>query len=282
MTKAVVFVVSHIYSGSTWLSLMLGSHSAAFGLGELNKLYSRKDPRPCALCDEVSRECPYFFDVKQTPRDDIHQVMLERSGAQVLVDNSKRIGWCSHFLGESRFQRKYIHLIRDPRGIHYSLLIRQRDPKLEHWAQRNHDIREFLVGENLDHILVTYNELAEHTDETLERICRWIGLDYEAAQKEYWNFEHHGPGANGAAAAFLEKAQRSDPQFYSARRRTSFVDLRWKEHLPREVVLSIESNTKVREVLEGLDLAFFDSGLRRCGTNRDPTCGYNPAALNRQ
>ena len=34
MAGSVVFTVSHIHSGSTWLSLMLSSHSAAFYNGE--------------------------------------------------------------------------------------------------------------------------------------------------------------------------------------------------------------------------------------------------------
>src|SRR3990172_9243353 len=143
MTRTVAFVVSHNYSGSTWLSLMLGSHSAGFSLGEVNKCYSEKQKcsRLCAICDDASRQCPYFGDVQRVPRSEIHQVMFDRTGATLLVDNSKRIQWCSHFLGESSYRRKYIHLIRDPRGVYYSLALRGREPDLEHWAQRNREIQ---------------------------------------------------------------------------------------------------------------------------------------------
>ncbi len=263
MLRTVAFVVSHNYSGSTWLSLLVGSHSAAFSVGELNKCYSHKHPRGCALCAQAGRTCPYFGDVDRIAREDIFPTTFDRSGARLLVDNSKRIKWCSHFLGDARFERRFIHLVRDPRGIACSQRLRGRDPEIDQWAERNLKIARFLSDAGLDHIVVTYNDLAEDVDGSLARICAWLGIDYEPGQKEYWNFfaRHHGPGANGAAAAFLENVQASEADYYAAHKRTNFVDLRWQTQLPADLVRSIESHARVHQVLRRLGLHFSSTGL---------------------
>lgn len=267
MNKTVVFILSHNYSGSTWLSLLLGSHSQAFYVGEINKLYSRKYPMPCALCNEIGQECPYFYDVRQVYRREIHHLILERTGKDVLIDNSKRLKWSRHFLGDDRYQHKYIHLIKDPRAMYYSLLSRNRAGDFPKWLQRNAEIDQFLSERRLDKYVLPYNELAENLDASLEEICRWIGLAYEPAQKEYWNFEHHGPGENGATFAFLAKSgatvNRFDDRFYTGKRKTNFVDLRWRENLAADVLRAIEADAKVQRLLADLQMELTETGLRK-------------------
>ncbi len=263
MRKSVVFILSHNYSGSTWLSLLLGSHSQAFYLGELNKFYSRKYPMPCAVCDKRGEVCPYFFDVKEIHPSEIHNLLFERTGKRMLIDNSKRIKWSYRFLGDGSYRHKFVHLIKDPRAIYYSLLIRNRAEEFGEWARRHGEIDAFLAEYELDTFLLTYNELAEQTDATLLRLCDWIGAAYEPAQKEYWNFEHHGPGENGATAAFLQNSRTSDRQFYTGNRQSNFVDLRWKEKLGGEALRAVEENSEVKRLLADLRLEFSETGLRK-------------------
>jgi hypothetical protein len=263
MKHTVVFVVSHNYSGSTWLSLMLGSHSAALSVGELNKCYSRKHPRGCTLCAQAGRECPYFGDASRIAREDVFPTTFQRAGVRLIVDNSKRIKWCSHFLADPRFDRRFIHLVRDPRGVACSQRLRGRDVEIDQWAERNLKISRFLKTASLDHMVITYNELAEDVASSLARLCGWLEIDYEPSQPEYWNFleKHHGPGANGATSAFLENVQASQTDFYAAHRRTNFVDLRWQDQLPADAVHSIESDPRVQQALNKLSLEFSSTGL---------------------
>jgi len=263
MTRTVVFILSHIYSGSTWLSLLLGSHSRAFYLGEINKFYSNKDPMSCSLCDELSRTCPYFNDVHQIFYGDIHHLLFERTGKEVLVDNSKRVKWSRKLLNDDRYRHKYIHLIKDPRAVYYSLVSRNRAPELTHWTERNLEIHQFISTFKLDAVVLTYNELAEQLDASLTGLCDWIGLNYEPVQKSYWNVEHHGPGNSSATRSFLPGAKSSDQQFYDDQRRTNFVDLRWREKLDTKVMKSIETDPEVNSLLQSLRLEFSETGLRK-------------------
>lgn len=263
MQKTVVFVLSHNYSGSTWLSLVLGSHSHAFYLGELNKLYSKKDFRPCALCTKQQRECPYLHDVRQIHPTEIHGFLLERLGKPLLVDNSKRVKWNARFLSDHSYEHKYVHLVKDPRAIYYSLSIRGRAEEFDKWIDRNAEIAAFLAENNLDAYRVSYNELAENPDEALTRLNTWLGLIYEPAQKEYWNFEHHGPGENGATSAFLQGSRASEQNFYAANRQTNFVDRRWQEKLDAATLRAITENEDVLNLLAELRMELSEAGLRR-------------------
>jgi hypothetical protein len=263
MAGRVAFILSSKFSGSTWLALMLGSHSAAFYAGELYQLYSSGRTQGCAFCADQGRACPYFTGMAAVARADVHAALLEKTGASLLVDNSKRVKWASHFVDESRFERKYVHLIRDPRGVCCSLVLRGRGPDIAQWAARNLQIREFLQNARLDSVVVTYDELSARLDERLPGMCRWLGVDFEPGQTEYWNFEHHGPGSGAATTAFFEGRERADREFYTEHHRTNFADLRWQSRLSPELRREIETHPDVIHLLKAAGLAFSDSGLVR-------------------
>lgn len=257
-----LFILSANYSGSTWLALLLGSHSQAFYVGELNKMF-HDDPMPCRFCEERGQRCPIFHDVAETKAKHIHDLVLSRTGKNVLIDNSKTVAWSRKFLAENRFQRKYVHLLRDPRAVAYSLHMRDRAPGIAEWINKNREIQSFLRENKLASSLMTYNELAEKTDETLADLCEWLGLAFEPSQKAYWNFEHHGPGRNGATAAFLEHYVPSDERFYADTKRTPFHDLRWKEKLNEQTRETITQDIQLKTFLQEFGLEFSENGLKK-------------------
>jgi len=262
MDNTVVFILSANYSGSTWLALLLGSHSQAFYVGELNKMFHEL-PMPCRWCEERGVACPIFHDVAAVKARHIHELVLQRTGKKVVVDNSKTVSWSKKILGANQFRRKYVHLLRDPRAIAYSLQMRERPIDLDDWLNKNNEIREFLRDNQLEHFLLTYNDLAENTDAALAELCSWLGIVYEPSQKEYWNFAHHGPGRNGATAAFLENYVPSDNQFYAETKRTQFHDLRWKENLNPSTCDMIVNAPKMKIFLQEFALKFSETGLAR-------------------
>lgn len=262
MDSTVLFILSANYSGSTWLALLLGSHSQAFYVGELKKMF-RDTPVPCRLCEERHQACPVFHDVAAIKARDIHHLVLARTGKNILVDNSKTVSWSRTFSTEDRFHRQYLHLLRDPRAIAYSRQLRRRPAGLADWIDTNNEILAFVRDHKLEQRMMTYNELADNTDETLSQLCHWLGVAYEPGQKEYWHFEHHGAGRNGATAAFLEQFVASEENFYAETRRTQFHDLRWKEQLDEQTQKAIIQDPQLKTFLRNVGLECSESGLNK-------------------
>ena len=258
----VVFILSTTRSGSTWLSLMLGSNSRAAYIGEL-KLMFAGEAVACSLCDDRGVACPLFHDVARVRAKDVHPLLLERTGRDVLVDNSKVLSWSRKQLREGGPRRTYIHLLRDPRAVVHSWRLLGRTKGHDDWIERNRGLREFLEQNRLDFRVVTYDDLAERTDETLTELCDWLSLSYEPAQKEYWQFEHHGRGGNGATAPFLQNFQASDQAFYAANKRSQFRDLRWKDGMDAAQQQEISGDPGLRALVDDFGLVLSDDGLRR-------------------
>lgn len=268
MSGTLAFILCSTRSGSTWLALMLGSNSKAAYVGELNRMY-RADPEVCALCSERDQACPLFHDVASFRPREVHAALLERTGKRVLVDNSKSISWARKTLSAGP-EKMYIHLLRDPRAVVNAWKGRGRAKGLQRWIDENDAIRRFIDERRLSYRVVTYNELADHMDETLGGLCDWLGLTYEPEQTSYWEFEHHGAGRNGATASFLRNYVASDEAFYAARRKTNFHDTRWQTELAEDDRRSIEGNTRLQQLLCDFGFVLAPEGLRRAGSERRP------------
>lgn len=257
----VAFVLCSTRSGSTWLALMLGSNSRAQYLGELQRMY-RADPEGCALCRERAQSCPIFHDIAQFRPRAAHAALLERTSKDVLIDNSKSLSWARKTLSTVA-SKTYIHLLRDPRAVVHAWKSRGRSKGLERWIEENRQIRSFLDGQRLDYRVVTYNQLADGTDETLSGLCDWLDLTYEAAQTSYWDFEHHGAGRNGATASFLNTFVASDEAFYAKHRKKNFHDLRWQSELDAATQQAIVEDARLQEFLGEFEFALSPAGLQR-------------------
>jgi len=238
---------------------MLGSNSRAQYLGELNRMF-RDDAEACSLCTKRGQWCPVFHNMDKVRPRDVHQVLLERTERQVIVDNSKSLTWARKSL-DRPFDKRFIHLLRDPRAVVYSWQRRGRTKGIEQWIEENYAIRQFLTDAGLDYRVVTYNELADHTDETMERLCSWLGLAYEQRQMVYWEFEHHGAGRNGATASFLRDYVASDEAYYAEHRRQAFHDKRWQSELETDVKEAILRSPRLQQFLDDFRITLTPDGL---------------------
>ncbi len=276
MNKTVVFILSTNYAGSHYLSLLLGSNSRALHLGEVKRLRFPDERRrsACYLCRDQP-ECTLFAGITPDNLAEIYPTVFSRVPATVLVDNSKNTFWARRFLLDDRYTRKYIHLIRDPRALvrrwmltfttpkqrlNQRLRIAKESPRravpallgspatvyLDKWLLRNQEISRFIAENELDSIVTTYEDLATDTAGELRRLCDWMGLTFEPAQMDYWNFPHHG-------------TQKKD---YAGKRERIF-DLRWKEFLKPAVAEKIARHRPVNEYLASLGLRFTGNGLTR-------------------
>lgn len=277
MKRTVAYILSTPFAGSHFLSLMLGSHSRTKHVGELNLLLKESSPRALNEC-RVNRG-DVLEGIGPSNIAEVYETIFSRLGdsTEVLVDTSKRISWAARFLSQPGFEKRYIHLIRDPRALvrrygtrsyyprrfgHRWKLFREfglKRPGLlfasatllrrYYWLSQNAAITRFLSKNRLEHIVVTYRDLALNPALEIERVMRWLGLAFEPAQLEYWNFEHVG----------TEKKAYD----WVKEKKEMFIDLRWKSELPQKVQDEIVDDRMVRDYVQSLKLRFVDNGLTR-------------------
>lgn len=277
MRRTVLFILSTPYAGSHYLSLMLGSHSRALHLGEMKQVClgeNRRESRECTFHRGDILEGLGAQDIAH-----VYETIFSRAGPDVplLIDNTKRPRWAERFLDNPAYDRKFVHLIRDPRAIirryrlrsHFRKQLRERwrlfrqvpevrtsiffqSPDLVWlyaWLRQNREITRFLTERRLDHLVVSYRDLARHPAAEVRRIVEWAGLPFESAQLEYWNFEHVGTEKRGYEWVKKDKV--------------TFIDLRWQTDLSPQLRQRVHADRIVRRYLELLNLRMGEDGLTR-------------------
>jgi hypothetical protein len=280
MKKTIVYILSTDYAGSHYVSLVLGSNSRTMHLGEAKRLKKplSKQGVICTACKDKG-PCPVMSGIGPHNLLSIYDLIFSRIDPrkEVLIDASKTIeGWATLFLTNTAYVRKYVHLIRDPRALvrRYLLtnslnrqlarrweLYKQRqtlgrripfstdlaEVSLYFWLAENRQITQFIRANHLDAMLVTYEDFARDTPRELRRLTEWMGVDYEPAQIEYWNAEHHGT-----------QKTRYD---WVKEQKVQYIDLRWKEFLTPETQKRIAGDPLVNSYLAEQGLQLTADGL---------------------
>lgn len=277
MNKKLVFILSSNYSGSHFLSLLLGSHSKAVHLGETKNLI--KGNVNCYACG-VLNDCILLKDISQLETDSLYSELFNRAGGQInlLIDTSKKIKWMSQFIhNQTDYEIKVIHLIRDPRAllrrwknkynsvtskINQRRIVLKAFPKktfallfssqetiyLYKWLKQNQKIASFTRENSLDTKVVTYHDLTLDPDKTLSALMEWLEENYESSQLRYWEFDHHG-------------TQKHEYEWVKKQQTTSHVDLRWKDELGPIQSEFLLNNLDLKSFIKDQHLLQLDNGL---------------------
>jgi hypothetical protein len=275
LPKKIVFILSTSYAGSHFLSLLLGSHSQTLHIGEIAVL-----GKPQLEGGDCYFQPGHILaGLGQNDVSRIHEIIFSRadSATRVLVDASKKLSWAEACLRDDGIEKRYVHLIRDPRALvrrtalaatpesrrKIRWKIARKFPALAfsiwnapetdlwmyQWLFQNQKITRFIQQHRLNAELVTYHDLATNQSAEVARLMRWVGLNFEPAQLEYWNRQHIG-SQKGTYDWVKEK-------------KTQHVDLRWKTELTPQVQSSITSNRRVLDYLDSLKIKFAADGLTR-------------------
>lgn len=275
--KKLIFILSSNYSGSHFLSLLLGSHSKAVHLGETKNLV--KGGLNCYTCGELN-DCVLFKDINELTADSFYPELFNRAGKHVslLIDTSKKITWVNKFIHQkNNYEIKVIHLIRDPRALFrkwknkytsitsqlnqrrktikyfpkkiFKLLFSSQDTiYLYKWLRQNQEITDFTKRHDLDTKIVTYHDLTLDPDKTMSTLMCWLDESYEAAQLSYWEFDHHG-------------TQKREYEWVKKQKTTSHVDLRWKDELKPSQSELLLNNPDFNDYIKVQNLLQLDNGL---------------------
>jgi len=274
-TRQIVYVLATNYSGSHFLTLQMGSHPQCASIGEPHHFRKSTWQKACHLC-ESDDICPVFRGVLGLPTTRFYSKIFDNLSEyapqiETLIDNSKKTRWAKLFLDAHEYEKKYVHLIRDPRALVRRWLINYEDPAMKskirlktarrcwqhareilggdeiqvfiwHWLSQNQRITDFLNQNRLDYKLVTYHDLVFDPDEVLSDLMSWLGYDYDPAQKEYWNFTHH----SSVKSEYIKPPSSPEKIF----------DQRWKSFLTQEAQEKILNHPEIRSYIDSLGLLF--------------------------
>lgn len=290
--KKIAFILGTGHCGSTLLDLILSSHSRAFGLGELRSLarsdhFFRFEAPVCNIngfddafwTPEVVRAVEPFFRRPSLPRRLLSRVipaadprrarlyryLFERTGASVLVDSSKGVGWFRQFLRQRAddMQGYAILLRRDPRAVVNSYLRKYPDRGVEAVARQHKQqmdgLTAFMAAHRGPRLELSYEALASEPEAAARRACGFLGLDFEPGMLEFWRFDHHHIAGNAGTKSLIVKFRTQeqealiDPRYttlyqygtlrdhYQRHTLAIQLDERWKEELAPEAVRTIDA-----------------------------------------
>lgn len=283
MDRTVAYILSTNYAGSHFCSLLVGSHSQALHIGEVKRL--RKDVQKkhiCTLCGD--EPCPVFRGIDAKNVDGLYERIAANTEDRhsLYVDASKKLEWAKRFLHRTDLRRIYIHLIRDPRSLvrrwelgcntperarEQKWMLIRKSPKLffrlaaarprsvylHKWFHQNRNITSFIRRHKLEHIVVTYRDLAVNTVKSLERLMPALQLTVEPGQEAYWEHEHHGS----------QKRQYE----WVKEKGANFFDTRWREVLSETEQKDIQHHPAINRYLQSIGVSFDDDGLAVAGLN---------------
>ncbi len=280
---SVIVIMALPHSGSHLLSQLLGAHSRCLSIGELHnydKLTNRARPGSGNVISTYAED-PLFANLNQIPVSQWHQEIMTRAqagapGLSVLVDNSKRVGWCASLAQNDQLEVQPVLLLRDPRALlrfwrlRYDSAKKVRRQRTRHslmapaqalqlltcsttelylrkWLIRNQQASRLLERMGKPANYVTYHDLAAQPERTLSRLMPLLGLDYEAAQLRYGEADHRGTQK-------AEYRNASDASQIS-------LDVRWQADLDPAEAQAATAYAPLNRYLDQLGLEFGPDGL---------------------
>ncbi len=281
--RKVVVIVGTGHCGSTLLDMMLSSHPAAFGLGELkviaedpnyrngwtppNTLFGYDDPvwTP-ALMQElyrhfrketnwVHRAVAKYRPGLLSNRTAIYRTLFAAlPDKTLLVDSSKN----------ARYSRVALHQLRVAADIEPFLLWIWRDPRavinsyrrkfpevsveefirrIKHMQFRRRELYDELA---LNKAFVRYEDLCTAPAQTIRQLCALLDLDYRPDMLTYWKHDHHHLGGNAGTKTLVAKYQEVP---------RGFSDKPWSAEFYRHHPLEIRLDERWKTELPAEDQA---------------------------
>lgn len=212
MRRQLVTIVSMSHSGSTLLSLVMGTHPRCFCLGEFRHIdkWIKERDNLCRICPS---ECDFWkkFRVLVSRGMNIFEAAFESSGADILIDSSKKRR--SFEKGKASLNGKadcrVLHIIRNPYGslMFQKVKYRQRITKerVKRWVRRRKKLDNYCdsLGDNC--FTIKYEDFCLNPDEVAGRICAFLGIDYFPGMTSFWEKHHHLCSGNGKPIVTIQR-----------------------------------------------------------------------------
>ncbi len=211
----VVVIYSLSYTGTTWLNFVLGSHPDAFALGPCDRpLGLARDNAPQA-CRVHGASCPFWprFYESWAEEENFFLHLARLSGKRVIVTNNPLPQGGGKALEHPDVVVKPIYLVRDGRAVadsyaskfpNLSFLEVCRDWLAPSFHQFQWDL------DDPDRLCLRYEDVLADQRGMLQRVGRFVGLDYHPRALRFWEHDHH-PAAGNQGPIFMIKQFQGIP-----------------------------------------------------------------------
>ena len=265
----IVFIVSSPWSGSTWLSFVLGTHPRAATLGEHWRRFRGLRDSECRSCQHKGLpHCEVLDGITTAPVERAYSLPLERfapQGVDTLIDNSKFLDWLEELLAAGACDPasvRVIHLVRDPRGWITSATGRRPTldaaMMLSDWKQRLTQQQAGLAGLGLPTLRLSYDLACLDSAYLLQTVSSFLGFQYGPEHLRYWDREHHAMAGNGAAISVVPggKGATWDRDYYLTRLGRVFHDDRWRQRLDPAMVRLVTGDPEAIRLMQAFGAGF--------------------------
>lgn len=143
----------------------------------------------------LSPACRRHFARIDRTNEAFAEAALATSDRQVFLDGSKDPNRLAYLKRLTNLQIKVIYMIRDGRGVMNSMMKRLKctpEVAAAEWVAREGEIRKLLPHfPAVDQIMIRYEDLCGEPDATMERIFSFLGVDPDAATRDFRAVSHH-------------------------------------------------------------------------------------------
>lgn len=239
-TITLALIASPGHSGQTWLSLLIGSHSRALSLGEIDVIDGRTSlENVCMLC---GAGCTFWsaFNRVWSPGENIFLQLAAFSGRTILSISS--IDRFRRYIVEERMRLKVIRLLRDGRAVTASYLRKYPERPYEdivrQWVLSSQVNDSWVSGyPEENRMVMRYEDLLEDPAGWMKRVCDFLTIGFEREMLEYWRVKHHIVDGNRGTLSFVQRhfgigsEPVVDKRFYEHQEPDTFRDERWRSEL---------------------------------------------------
>jgi len=217
-TKAIV-ILSLAYSGTTWLTLVLGSHKEAFCLGAGDRLFQAGPTNGHGLCQIHGPTCDFWprFFTTYDPTQRFLPQLARFTGKSTFVINNPSMDLMKREFSRGDLDLKVIKLVRDGRAAlasamrHHPHRVKSVYQSALAWLYRGtRNLERRIERLDVKPLMIRYEDAVADPPATLRTVGDFTGLAYDSSSLRYWEFEHHLATGNQGALNMLTRLQGGD------------------------------------------------------------------------
>jgi len=206
------------FSGTTWLNLLLGSHSDVFALGPPHRVWALRNKNFDGACLIHGRDCEFWsgFDKYWDQRENFFVALADFSGKSIfLMDNAPQ-DIIDATMNHPSVEILHGYYIRDARAITASYARKMTAKGISYVDSIQPDgwfypsfmaLPSLKELENSGSLVVHYEKAANDQVGFLKKAGEFLDIEYDQAAFRFWEAEHHITSGNQGPIAMIKLHQ---------------------------------------------------------------------------